>query len=92
MSRPLEAALTRGCLPGQDGLWVRQEKEDQAGEGNEQKFQSLDEAIAAIKQMAEAGSMQPQEEPGEGTPQEEGSPDEEEENAMMGGFRPGVRG
>jgi hypothetical protein len=56
-------------------------------EGNTVPVKNIDEALAMIKQLAEAAAM-----PAEGEAIEQPMQDQGEESAMMGAYRPGQTG
>lgn len=57
--------------------------------GNEQKFKTADEALAAVKQMLDAVSMQPTDQGGlDAENPAEASAPEEEQDAMAQSFQP----
>ena len=76
---------------------VEDQEEGSEDTGNEQQFKTIDEALAAVKQMAEQASLAPPQDEAEPMPEEGGeppptAPGEEEDAAMMQNFRPGSTG
>ena len=80
----------------QDGTYTVdvEASEEREPSGNEQTFQSIEEAFTAAKGLLDQASMAPSDdasqiapEPDEGMPSEEMAPTEEED-AMTGSFKP----